>query len=203
MRPWNFADLLQQQHQYLSMPASPLRNQNIVQHPSNSPFKPQPPPQPSMQPPQQTNIPQHIFMAALQKNPTLIPVDPQKNPVGSRRIDAIAHAMWDVVFSKADMMNNVTMKAAMFPQLKLRALAKLNWLPSWWFLREMVLDVMARSAWLVDDSERQGEWKESVEWCKKVEMKLFGEAAAVQNPGGGQVKSDPVQESVGKVDTDT
>lgn len=111
--------------------------------------------------------------------------------------------MWDVVFVKADMMNNVTMKAAMFPQLKLRALAKLNWLPSWWFLREMALDVMARSGWLVDDNERQGEWKESVEWCKKVEMKLFGEAAVVQNPGGGQVKSDPVQELVGKMDTVT
>jgi hypothetical protein len=144
---------------------------------------------------------QQIFMAAFQRNDSLCPVEPKKNPVGSRRIDAIAHGMWDVVFSKADIMDNVTMKTALFTTLKLRALSKLNWLPSWWFLREMALGVMERLGWLVDDSEREKEWKEAVSWCAKAEKKLFGDSAATQNQGDSPPNPGLMQESVKKVDS--
>lgn len=119
----------------------------------------------------------------------------------SRRIDAIAHAMWDEVVKRAGVMDSVSTKAAMYHVLKLRALARLSWLPSWWHLRETALVIMARQGWLVDDSERQGELKESVEWCKKAEKKLFGDNMAAQNSRGSQTKHDSVHESVGKADT--
>ncbi|KAF1923167.1 uncharacterized protein M421DRAFT_426139 [Didymella exigua CBS 183.55] len=192
------------EHQYLSMPVSPLQNPNGAQHDSISPFRPQQPPHPYIQPFQPHAPPimaQQIFMTALHRNGSLFPIEPTKNPIGSRRVDAIAHTMWEVVFSKADMMDNVTTKAALFNPLKLRALAKLNWLPSWWFLREMALGVMEHSGWLVDDSERQGEWKEVVHFCKKAELKTYGDNGAVQNEGGGLPKPEEIRESVQKVDS--
>lgn len=174
-----------QQQQHLGVSASPLRVPSGLIHPAMNPlFNPQASPQPSIQPslqpaqqPTQTGIPQQIFLAALKRNNALYPVAPKTNPIGSRRIDAIAHSMWDVVFAREAMMTEVTMKAALFAPLKLRALARLNWLPSWWFLREMAVTLMKQQGWLVDDSERQGEWREAVEWCKKAETKCFGAGA--------------------------
>jgi hypothetical protein len=93
--------------------------------------------------------------------------------------------MWDVVFQRDAMMTDITMKAALFTPLKLRALARLNWLPSWWFLRGMAVTLMRQQGWLVDDSERMGEWTEAVEWCKKAEIKCFGGGAGAATQGGG------------------
>lgn len=137
-------------------------------------------------------------MVALQRSSSFRPTEPKKNPIHSQHIDAIAHSMWDVVFSQADMMNNVTMKAALFAPLKLRALAKLNWLPSWWFLREMAHEVMEHLGWLVEDGEREREWKEAVLWCRKAELKLFG---AAQDLGGGAAVAEEDQEEVQKVES--
>ncbi|KAF3037849.1 hypothetical protein E8E12_008649 [Didymella heteroderae] len=192
----------QSQHrQHLSVPASPLRNSNGLPHPANPLSNPRPILQPSMQPtqqPAQPSIPHNIFMATIQKNMSLYPVAPMTNPVDSRRIDRIAHGMWDIVFSREAMMTDVTMKAALFTPLKLRALARLNWLPSWWFLREMAITLMRQSGWLVDDSERQGEWTEAVEWCQKAETKCFGYGAAPQGGGLGAAQIQEFQEAAAK-----
>ena len=69
-------------------------------------------------------------------------------------------------------MKEITAKASMLPQLKLRALARLNYLPSWWFMREMGCGVMVRQGWLTDDNEMQSLWKGTLEWCKRVETKV-------------------------------
>lgn len=69
-------------------------------------------------------------------------------------------------------MKDITAKASMFSQLKLRTLARLNYLPSWWYLREMACSLMDRQGWLVDDRDMQSFWKETVEWCSRAEIKL-------------------------------
>lgn len=116
--------------------------------------------------------PQKIFLAALKGSPALVSGNPLHSPVNSQRIDNVTHAMWQVVFNHEDMMKDITAKASMFSQLKLRTLARLNYLPSWWYLREMACSLMDRQGWLVDDRDMQSFWKETVEWCSRVEIKL-------------------------------
>ncbi len=69
-------------------------------------------------------------------------------------------------------MKDVTIKASMLPQIKLRALAKLNYLPSWWVLREISLNVMMRQGWLIADDEMQMLWMNTLDWCRRVEEKV-------------------------------
>jgi hypothetical protein len=141
---------------------------------------------------------QKVFLAALKAGKPLLPANPLINPVTSRRIDNITHAMWQVVFANELMMQNVTKYSAMFSQLKLRALAKLNYLPSWWYLRDMACDIMKQQGWNVDDSEMQGVWLETVEWCVNLCAKWD-----VQNNGSSlakQGKGAEVQEGVSKME---
>ncbi|KAF2621637.1 hypothetical protein BU25DRAFT_482612 [Macroventuria anomochaeta] len=183
------------------MAVSPLRNQSFAQNPSSSPLRP-----PHVQQPGKPNLndmPQKIFLAALQSNRTLVPANPVNNPLNSQRIDAVAHAMWQVIFINENMMKGITTKASMLPQLKLRALARLNYLPSWWFIREMACGVMARQGWLMDDSEMQGLWKETVEWCTRVEIKvgMQGDSAAATKQEERLVQAPTVRERVLKVES--
>jgi hypothetical protein len=196
------ADYLQEQpqhQQHLSVPTTPPQVPDSLPHPAAKPmFNQQSSRQPNMQhivqpsmhpaqQPLQATIPQQIFMATFKRNHTLMPVAPTTEPIGSRRVDAIAHGCWDVVFSKEALMTDITMKAAFYTPLKLRALARLNWLPSWWFLREMAVSLMKQQGWMIDDSERMGEWHEAVDWCKKAEMKCFGGGA---DAGAGAATQD-------------
>jgi hypothetical protein len=66
----------------------------------------------------------------------------------------------------------------MFSPLKLAALAKLNFLPSWWFFRGGVMKGLPKMIGerMVDDGEMQREWKEAVYWC----MAILGERADVK-----------------------
>ena len=172
------------------MPAPPPRTQNLSQIPTSSPVRP---PQ-IQQPSSQQDACQAIFLAAIRTNRSLLPSNSSIDPIYSQSIDNIAHAMWQVAFNNEKTMNDVTAKASMFSQLKLRTLAKLNYLPSWWFMREMACGVMQRQSFNMDDREMQTLWKETVEWCARVEVRLGvqGENAAVK-PGTA------VQEEVGKV----
>lgn len=96
-------------------------------------------------------------------------------------------------------MQNVTAHAAMYSQLKLRALARLNYLPSWWYLRDMACGLTKRQGWNLDDSEMQGLWQETVEWCRRLCTKMGVQdesgIGAERNRGG------EVQEGVGKVES--
>jgi hypothetical protein len=66
----------------------------------------------------------------------------------------------------------------MFSPLKLAALAKLNFLPSWWFFREGVMKGLPEMVGerTVDDGEMQREWKEAVCLC----MGILGGRADVK-----------------------
>ncbi|XPS92313.1 hypothetical protein M3J09_001712 [Ascochyta lentis] len=184
--------------EYLTMPALPLRNQSFNQNPAT--FTPRPSQfQQSNQQPSLNDWPEKVFMTAIQSNRNLLSGNPAINPVDSRRIDNIAHAMWQVVFNHENMMRDVTAKVAMFSTLKLRALARLNYLPSWWYLREMACTVMMRQGWVVDDREMQELWRETVEWCGRVEVKMgvHSDSAGASKHYGGDV----AQEVVGKVES--
>lgn len=118
------------------------------------------------------DAPLRIFLAAIHRNVELRHPDPMKNPVISMRVDRITHVMWDVVFENEEWMKQTTTKASMLPQIKLRALAKLNYLPSWWILRDMARMVMMRQGWLLEDREMQTLWNNTVEWSRKAEHKF-------------------------------
>ncbi|CAE6995221.1 hypothetical protein PTTW11_00062 [Pyrenophora teres f. teres] len=77
----------------------------------------------------------------LQHNPALLPItEPPNVPtLTSPHIDRIAHAMWDLAFRNGHVFHMACQYSAMFSPFKLRILAKINFLPSWWFLREIVI----------------------------------------------------------------
>ena len=142
------------------------------------------------------DIRQMVFLAAIKGNHALLPLNPSIEPINSQRIDNIAHAMWQVAFNNENMMKDVTAKVAMFSQLKLRTLARLNYLPSWWYMREMACGVMQRQGWILNDSEMKTYWNETVEWCRRVEVKL-----GVQGEGAAMKQEFSGQEGVGKVES--
>jgi hypothetical protein len=78
-----------------------------------------------------------LLTIVLQGQPTLLP--PPGNPILSSHIDAIAHAMWQLAFHQGPMLQTACKYSALFAPLKMAALAKLNYLPSWWFYREMAV----------------------------------------------------------------
>ncbi|CAN9080453.1 unnamed protein product [Alternaria alternata] len=98
----------------------------------------------------------------LTTHPNLVPTSP--SPILSSNIDAIAHTMWQVAFNHGPLLARACQYSAMFSPLKLAALAKLNFLPSWWFFREGVMKGLPEMVGerIVDDGEMQREWKEAV-----------------------------------------
>lgn len=114
----------------------------------------------------------NLLTQTLSSDPTLLPADPSSNPINSRHIDAIAHSMWQIAFERGDVLQAACHYSAMFAQLKLSALAKLNFLPSWWFLREMVVKILGTPleqrgmGWNVDDAEMEAKWIEACHWAR-------------------------------------
>lgn len=186
----NIADI---KRQYIAMSAPSLRSPSLAPISAVTPLRP-----PQFQ---QTNNnwPHKVFLAAIQSNRNLLSGNVSEYSVNSQRVDSIAHAMWQVVFRYESMMQDVTTKAAMFSQLKLRALAKLNYLPSWWFIREMACVVMKNQGWHLDDSEMEILWQETVEWCKRMDRRT-----SVQHDGVAVVEmhgNDVMQEGLGTMES--
>ncbi|KAJ8118573.1 hypothetical protein OPT61_g476 [Boeremia exigua] len=188
-----------QRNQYLSPAASPLRAQHLTQVLPSLHLRPL-----QLQPGEQRHplaTFQMIFLRALQNEPNLTPPTPTQIPVDSTRIDRITHAMWQVVFQHDIMMKDVTTKASMLPQMKLRALAKLNYLPSWWILREVACSLMLRQSWLVNDGEMETLWRDTIDWCKRVEAKVGMQGDKVPAPKREASETSPAQEQTVKVET--
>ncbi|KAH8636026.1 hypothetical protein IG631_07860 [Alternaria alternata] len=132
----------------------------------------------SSQSPSAAPVPSTIQLLhhVLTTHPNLVPTSP--SPILSSNIDAIAHIMWQVAFNHGPLLARACQYSAMFSPLKLAALAKLNFLPSWWFFREEVMKGLPGMVGerMVDDEEMQREWKEAVCWC----MAILGERADVK-----------------------
>jgi hypothetical protein len=134
----------------------------------------------------------NLLGLVLKSQPSLLPPD-LVGPISSYHIDAIAHAMWQVAFKHVGMLQHACQYSAMFSPLKLAALAKLNFLPSWWFFRDLIVNELPTLikrgdgngeekvvGWLIDDKEMQNTWKATVKWCAgvlgdRVAMPVVGE----------------------------
>ncbi|RYN24894.1 hypothetical protein AA0112_g8800 [Alternaria arborescens] len=107
------------------------------------------------QPPSAAPVPQTIQLLhhVLTTHPYLVPTSP--SPILSSNIDAIAHIMWQVAFNHGPLLARACQYSAMFSPLKLAALAKLNFLPSWWFFGEGVMKGLPEiiGERMVDDGE--------------------------------------------------
>ena len=107
-----------------------------------------------------------LLSHVVRSDSTLLPSDLPNSIINSTHIDKIAHAMWQTAFKHGLMLQQACMYSAMFAPTKLAALAKLNFLPSWWFFREMTLKILAARGLNVDDSVMNQEWQAAVSWCR-------------------------------------
>ncbi|KAF1936964.1 hypothetical protein EJ02DRAFT_515496 [Clathrospora elynae] len=136
-----------------------------------------------------------LFIHTLQQNPTLLPFplsSPTNTPIASPRIDAIAHAMWQIAFKHGVMLQSACQYSALFSPLKLAALAKLNYLPSWWFFRDMAVEEMNGRGWAVVDRGMEDVWGEACRWCVKVNEPRgdYGAMKIEQDDGSGSKQTD-------------
>lgn len=109
-----------------------------------------------------------LLKLALSENPKLLPEHTEAVGVlNSHHIDDITYAVWQVAHRSHNGNGYILWKAAehssLFSDRKLRALAALNFLPSWWYFRENVLEDFGRmKAWFVDDSISQAQFQNAL-----------------------------------------
>ncbi|KAI4925300.1 hypothetical protein J4E85_007178 [Alternaria conjuncta] len=129
---------------------------------------------------QSSQLMNNLLRHVLQTQPTLLPFLPA-TPITSTHIDNIAHTMWQIAFKHVVILQRACQYGAMFSPLKLAALAKLNFLPSWWFFRDLVVGGLPELikgvdgkgeekglGVVIDDREMQGAWHEAIKWCGNV-----------------------------------
>ncbi|KAI4638470.1 hypothetical protein J4E93_010024 [Alternaria ventricosa] len=137
---------------------------------------------PALQPAnsQSTQMMKNLLRHVLHEQPSLLPFN-LSIPITSTHIDNIAHTMWQIAFKHVVMLQRACQYSAMFSPIKLAALAKLNFLPSWWFFRDLVVGGLPElikgvdgkgeemgKAVVIDDREMQGAWNEAIKWCGSV-----------------------------------
>lgn len=99
-----------------------------------------------------------------------MPPEPLARAVDSNHINEIVHAMWQTAFIDGPMRQEACQQSANFSYLKLQALANLNYLPSWWYYREIVVELMRIHNWVVDDRVMQTEWSHMVNRCEMLQQ---------------------------------
>ncbi|KAF1829137.1 hypothetical protein BDW02DRAFT_182522 [Decorospora gaudefroyi] len=168
-----------------------LKKQKVGQKTKNPAQNPTPSPNTSKPPSQ-------LLSYILHTQPSLLPASA---PITSAHLDTIAHAMWQVAFSAKNgyMLQQACQYSAIFSPLKLAALAKLNFLPSWWYLRECAVaelhELVGREEGeedKVDDGVMEDVWKRTVRWC--VEANKF----RIRNGGWGQNAMEMVRRELGE-----
>jgi hypothetical protein len=103
-----------------------------------------------------------MLVAMLKSDPTLLPSSPT-DPVLSTHIDNIAYKMWQcsLTHKNGATLAQANKYSAMLNEVKLRTLARLNFLPSWWFLREQALVGLRSMNRLIDDSAMIKQYKDA------------------------------------------
>ncbi|KAH7093199.1 hypothetical protein FB567DRAFT_575949 [Paraphoma chrysanthemicola] len=106
--------------------------------------------------PGNTNIFVALLMAVLKKTPSLLP---SATPLTSDQIDTITYTLWNACLTHENSapLNLANKYGAMLSEAKVRVLACMGFLPSWWFLREQfVLPAVKRFGRAVDDTQMDG-----------------------------------------------
>jgi hypothetical protein len=114
----------------------------------------------------------NLLSYVLDREPSLLPPI-LLMPVTSSHIDAIAHSMWQAASYHEALLDRACSYSALFSPLKLAALAKLNFLPSWWFFRDLAISALLGGVKIgdelavptIDDRVMQETWMASVKWC--------------------------------------
>jgi hypothetical protein len=99
-----------------------------------------------------------IALLVYRNDPTLLP-EALTTPVNSLGIDKFTHALWTALVHNAQlqpMFQRTTNAGALLTESRLRVLALLNIMPSWWYLRERVVLWLESVSRLVDDSYQAG-----------------------------------------------
>ncbi|KAH8725022.1 hypothetical protein GQ44DRAFT_727193 [Phaeosphaeriaceae sp. PMI808] len=106
-----------------------------------------------------TNIFHRVISTVLLLHPTALPTS-QSEVITSNQIDDITYKTWDYCITRdqGQLLLCASQYGAMFGDIKLRVLAKLNYLPSWWFMRMVVYDWLLKIGRLVDDSHMTLVW---------------------------------------------
>jgi hypothetical protein len=136
-----------------------------------------------------------VVRAAFQKNPQMLPADPTEI-INSNLIDRFTHALWGMIcFGNIQLHEQAAKYGAMMGEPMIRALALLNILPSWWFLRERVLEWLRGSTPRIIDDSEMAQQVRSVMGMAATIVKT-GAKARQQSSGGGEAQSmavDPGQ----------
>ncbi|CAO2655710.1 Nn.00g045130.m01.CDS01 [Neocucurbitaria sp. VM-36] len=136
-----------------------------------------------------------LIAHALRTDPTLLPAT---NPMTSTHIDAITHAMWQIAFHNGALLQQACSYSAMFSQLKLSTLAKLSFLPSWWFFREMVVKMLRsreeKTKLVIDDQVMNAQWNAACSFCRGV-MERSREAQCGDGGDGKAKREETGEES--------
>jgi hypothetical protein len=139
-----------------------------------------------------------VVRAAFQKSPQMLPTDPTEI-INSNLIDRFTHALWGMIcFGNIPLHEQAAKYGAMMGEPMIRALALLNILPSWWFLRERVLEWLRGSTpRIIDDSEMAQQVRGVMGMATTI-VKRGAQARqmAMQSSGGGEAQSmavDPGQ----------
>jgi hypothetical protein len=94
----------------------------------------------------------HIY----RNSPTLLPQ--RGGAMTSSHIDNVTYAVWQICLKQNNgwILNGVAKTSVMLDDVKIRALAMLNLLPSWWIMRDRFVSLLKNNNdWTVDDSEME------------------------------------------------
>ncbi|KAF2036504.1 hypothetical protein EK21DRAFT_105823 [Setomelanomma holmii] len=129
----------------------------------------------------------HLLVLVTKSNPALLPSSPTES-ILSAHIDDITSKMWGLAIFQQDgkIMNEVTKYAAVLSEVKLRALARLNFLPSWWVLREQVVAGFQRTGKLVDDTTMTMQWRNAGTYVMKIMDRTQRQRAVQEDKGTKQ-----------------
>lgn len=135
----------------------------------NSTHRPTQPPRPSTQaPPTHSRVIfQRLLSSVVQNDRTLLPATCKITPITSDCLDRIAYVMWSSAFPQHPVFQLASQYSALMSHVKLRALAKMSFLPTWWVMREEAKLGLTAHGILIDDSRMDAAWNESFEWCRK------------------------------------
>ncbi|KAI8935166.1 hypothetical protein NX059_007759 [Plenodomus lindquistii] len=159
---------------------------------------PQPPPTQQSQP-QLTcdELILNLFKHSLNRSPHLRPLSTITR-VTHTQINDITHAMWQSAFATPGCMDQVATYAAMMSTIKLAALAKMNYLPTWWFIREMTVRLLGAMKCSVDDGVMMREWAEKLEWVRA----CLPQHMPKRGGGGGEKEKEEEEGEVVVVEDD-